>query len=54
MLEVLKKKNWEFPHGLAIKDPALSLWAQVQSLAWELMHTAGAAKKNSFKIYQEL
>ena len=48
----IKKKKSEFPGGLAVKDSALSLlWlvatamAQVQSLAQELSHAMGAAKK---------
>ena len=36
----------ELPGGLAVKDLALSLlWAQVQSLARELLYVEGTAKK---------
>ena len=40
----------EFPGGLAVKDPSLShLWAEVQSLAWELLHTMNPAPKKEKK-----
>ena len=57
----LKKKptkhlNWEFPSGLEVKDPALSLlwlWSLLghRFNPWpgELLHVTGAAKKE--KIY---
>ena len=44
-------KNQEFPDGLEVKDPALSLlWpgvtavVHIKSLTWELPHAIGAAK----------
>ena len=45
---IKKTHSWEFPGGLAVNDLALWLLARVQSLAslaWELPHAMGTAKK---------
>ena len=55
----------EFPGAQQVKDPALSLlWlvagggitavVWVQSLAWELPHAMGEAKKNTSRYFVEL
>ena len=41
---VLKFSYLEFPGGLAVKDPVLSLVVQVWSLAHELLNAVGVAK----------
>lgn len=40
--------QWVKDLPLLTHRPEVLLWAQVLSLAWELAHTTGAAKKKSY------
>ena len=51
-LEVLRN-FWEFPSGPAGPGVVTAV-AWVQSLAWELMHTAGTAEKKEMFLFGHL
>ena len=47
-----KEKMWECPGGLAVKRSGIvTPVAQAGSLAWELPHAKGAAKKEKQKMW---